>query len=601
MTEVNQPAPRVESDSLPVLSAQNLRVTLHREAQANLALRGIDLEIKRGEIVALVGESGSGKSTLGLAIQGLLPADSRPIVSGSIKVNDAEVIGASPQTLRRIRREQLGVVFQDPMTSLNPSMRIGRQLLENITDGASPEQWLARVGIPQPDSRVRAYPHQLSGGQRQRVMIAMAMAGHPALVIADEPTTALDVTVQAQILRLIRQLCREAETAFLFVTHDLAVAATIADRIVVLYAGLVAETGPIGQIISSPAHPYTAALLEARFGLHVDKNRQLPTLAGEPPSPQSRLTGCAFAPRCLIAVADCHDKPPPLAAVEHHSGAAACFRSPEVRADLWERIAQGWPGGDRPAQQPLLKMNGIYKSYRIRRRGLWGASQWVSAVKGVDLELYQGESVALVGESGSGKSTLLRIAAGLIQPERGEAWFDATERPQMVYQDAMASLTPWLSVEELVGERLRRQGLSQADRRQKVYEALELVGLSPQLAAVNPTQLSGGQAQRVAIARAVVIPPKLLLCDEPVSSLDVSLAAAILNLLGSLRRRLNMAMLFVTHDLAAARFIADRIMVMQAGAVVESGPADTIVHTPRQPYTRDLLASMPDNLVGELR
>jgi len=601
MTEINRIVSKLEPAPPAVLSVRDLRVTLHREAQANLALRGVDLEIKRSEIVALVGESGSGKSTLGLAVQGLLPTESRPVISGSIKVNDTEVTGASARTLRQLRREHLGVVFQDPMTSLNPSMRIGHQILENINDGTPPEQWLARVGIPHPQSRVRAYPHQLSGGQRQRVMIAMAMACHPSLVVADEPTTALDVTVQAQILRLIGQLCREAETAFLFITHDLAVAATIADRIVVLYAGQVVETGPIDQIISSPAHPYTAALLEARFGLQVDKQRELPTLAGEPPSPQSRLPGCAFAPRCLIAVENCRETTPPLATVGQHSGTAACLRSSDVRADLWERVSQDWSAVSQPASRPLLKLNGIDKSYRIRRRGLWGATQVVSAVNGVDLQLFQGEAVALVGESGSGKSTLLRIVAGLIQPERGKVWFDAAERPQMVYQDAMASLTPWLSVEELVGERLRSQGLSKAARRKQVFEALELVGLSPQLAAVTPTQLSGGQAQRVAIARAVVIPPKLLLCDEPVSSLDVSLAAAILNLLGSLRRRLNMAMLFVTHDLAAARFIADRIVVMQSGAVVETGPADSIVHSPRQPYTRELLASMPDNLIGEIR
>ena len=241
MTEVNRTTAKAEVNQPAVLLVHNLHVTLHREAQANMALRGVDLEIKRGEIVALVGESGSGKSTLGLAIQGLLPAESQPIVSGTIKVNGTEVVDASAQVIRQVRHKQLGAVFQDPMTSLNPSMRIGRQLQENITDDTPPEQWLKRVGIANPEHRVRAYPHQLSGGQRQRVMIAMAMASHPALVIADEPTTALDVTVQAQILRLIRQLCHEENTAFLFVTHDLAVAATIADKIVVLYAGLVVE------------------------------------------------------------------------------------------------------------------------------------------------------------------------------------------------------------------------------------------------------------------------------------------------------------------------------------------------------------------------
>lgn len=582
----------------PVLAMRDLHVTLHREHQTNLALRGVDLSIAKGEIVALVGESGSGKSTLGLAIQGLLPAESRPIVSGSVQVAGVEVVGATPRTLRILRREKLGAIFQDPMTSLNPSMRIGQQLRENISNGVRPEEWLERVGIPHPAARVRAYPHQLSGGQRQRVMIAMAMACHPALVMADEPTTALDVTVQAQILQLIRQLCREVETSFLFITHDLAVAATIAGRIVVLYAGQVVETGPIAEIMARPAHPYTAALLEARFGLRIDKERQLPTLEGEPPAIDGPIHGCAFAPRCLIAVEVCRQTQPALKPALQHQGEAACFRSEIVDAHLWERVARDWPAEGQAGSQPLLQMVDVSKTFIVHRRGWWGRREGVHAVRGVNLSIYEGEAVALVGESGSGKSTLMRMAAGLLQPDRGEIRFDSAERPQMVYQDAAASLTPWLSVQELVGERLRRRGLDRAAVRQKVLEALELVGLSARLAAATPGQLSGGQAQRVAIARAVVIPPKLLLCDEPVSALDVSLAAAILNLLISLRRRLNMTMIFVTHDLAAARFVADRIIVMQAGEIVETGPAETVVTSPQQAYTQELLNSMPDNLVG---
>lgn len=600
MTETAQPLPSEKdgSSTLATLTVRDLHVTLHREEQANLALRGLDLDIHQGEIVALVGESGSGKSTLGLAIQGLLPAESRPLVRGSIRLAGTEVVGAPAAVVRRLRREQLGAVFQDPMTSLNPTLRIGHQLRENITDSIPPEIWLERVGLDDPVNRLRAYPHQLSGGQRQRVMIAMAMACHPALVIADEPTTALDVTVQAQILRLIRRLCRQADTAFLFVTHDLAVAATIADRIVVLYAGQVAETGPIAPVIAHPAHPYTAALLEARFGLHVDKQHQLPTLAGEPPPPDRLPPGCPFAPRCLLAEEACRVAPPPLRPVGQHSGQAACLLADEVTADLWRRVASQWPGEIAPAGQPLLKLSGIEKRYRVRRRGLWGGHTVIQALREVDLEVFAGEAVALVGESGSGKSTLLRVAAGLIRPEAGQVTFDSPERPQMVYQDAAASLTPWLSVAELIGERLRPLGLSRVARRERVNEALELVGLSPQLAMATPGQLSGGQAQRVAIARAVVIPPRLLLCDEPVSALDVSLAAAILNLLGSLRRRLSMAMLFVTHDLAAARFVADRIVVMKAGKIVEVGPAEQIAHTPQAAYTQELLAAMPDNLLG---
>jgi peptide/nickel transport system ATP-binding protein len=579
---------------------RNLHVTLHRDGQPILALRGVDLEIAPGEIVALVGESGSGKSTLGLAIQGLLPAESQPLVTGSIQLNGVEVVGAAAEQLRHIRREHLGAIFQDPMTSLNPSMRIGRQLLENVRDHSSPSPWLERVGIDQPEQRARSYPHQLSGGQRQRVMIAMALAGYPGLIIADEPTTALDVTVQAQVLRLMAQLGREEQIAFLFVTHDLTVAATIADRIAVLYAGQVVEIGPIRQIMATPAHPYTTALLEARFGLHADKQHQLPTLSGEPPAPGHWPSGCAFAPRCLLAVAECRQMAPALAPVSQHQGAAACWRAAKVSPHLWIQLAQPWPDERRPSQQPLLKMTAVYKSFPIQRRSWWGQAERLQALRGVDLTLAQGESVALVGESGSGKSTLLRIAAGLIQPDRGEVWHASSERPQMVFQDAIASLTPWLRVEELVGERLRRQGLSQAERRQRIQQALDWVGLPAQVAQALPMELSGGQAQRVAIARAIVVPPKLLLCDEPVSAMDVSLAAAILNLLVSLQRQLKMAMLFVTHDLAAARFVADRVVVLKAGLLVEGGPADTIIHTPQHPYTQELLAAMPDHLVEGL-
>lgn len=589
-----------ESTAHPVLSICNLHVTLHRDGQPIPALRGVDLDIAPGEIVALVGESGSGKSTLGLAVQGLLPAESQPQITGSIRLNGVEMVGAPPQKLRQARREILGAIFQDPMTSLNPSMRVGQQVQESVSDDTPPVRWLERVGLPQPEQHVRNYPHQLSGGQRQRVMMALAMAGQPSLIIADEPTTALDVTVQAQVLRLMRQLCRESHTAFLFVTHDLAVAATLADRMAVLYAGQVVEIGPIAEIMGSPAHPYTAALLETRFTLHVDKNRQLPTLAGEPPTPGRWPSGCAFAPRCLLAIPECRQAAPPLVPVTQHQGAASCWRSAEVNADLWQRVAQPWPENQGQADQPVLKLTGIYKSFPSSRRSLWGGHIMLQAVCGVDLQVAAGEAVALVGESGSGKSTLLRITAGLIQPDRGEVWLASVERPQMVFQDAAASLTPWLRVEELVGERLRSQGLSGTERRRRVQETLALVGLPPQVAAAVPTELSGGQCQRVAIARAVVVPPKLLLCDEPVSAMDVSLAAAILNLLVSLQRRLKMAMLFVTHDLAAARFVADRVVVLKDGAVVETGPAETIIHTPQRAYTRDLLASMPDKLAGML-
>jgi peptide/nickel transport system ATP-binding protein len=589
-----------ESQRRTVLAVRDLHVTMYREEQPIHALRGIDLEIQSGEIVALVGESGSGKSTLGLAIQALLQAESDPMVSGSIRVSDVEVLGAPKKMIQKLRRKHLGAIFQDPMTSLNPSMRIGQQLAESISGDLQPEQWLARVGISNPEGRLRSYPHQLSGGQRQRVMIAIAMASNPDLVVADEPSTALDVTVQAQILRLIRRLCEEEGTAFLFVTHDLSVAAAIADRIVVLYAGQVAEVGPLAELMAAPAHPYTAALLEARFDLHAAKDRKLTTLAGFPPGPGDVPRGCSFEPRCIIAVEACRQDRPPLVPVDQHSGAAACLRTAETETDLWSRDGHPWPASSATQGTRLLEMSGIHKTYHVRRR-MFGRPEEVHAARGIDLTVSEGESVALVGESGSGKSTLLRIVAGLVKPDRGELRVSTTETPQMVFQDAAASLTPWLTVSELVGERLRGRNISRVERDRRMLEALELVGLSSQLASATATQLSIGQCQRAAIARAVVIPPELLLCDEPVSAMDVSLAAGILNLLGSLRRRLGMALLFVTHDLAAARFIADRIVVLKEGEAVEEGMADDIIHAPTHSYTQDLLASVPDSLAGELR
>ena len=573
----------------PALDVADLAVTLRRGSEVNRALKGISLQIGRGEIVALVGESGSGKSTLGLAAQGLLAAESRPVVEGSIKVDGRQVVGAPAATLRDIRRHRLGVIFQDPMTSLNPTMSISRQMQEAIDDNESAASWLDRVGIVNGKAKLRSYPHELSGGQRQRVMIAMAMCRRPALVIADEPTTALDVTVQQRILTLIRDLRDQTGTAFLFVTHDLSVAAAIADRICVLYAGRLAEVGAVAAVLEAPAHPYTAALLRARFTIDANKGHQLPTLpantaGGEP-------AGCLFAPRCLLATAECVAERPDLLPVRQHDGRAACVHSDQVRADLWESTAKAWPErnletGD---SQRVLAVVDVTKQYL--RRGRQAAP--AMALRGVSLEVAQGESVALVGESGSGKSTLLRIVAGLVTATSGSVTLADAERPQMIYQDASASLTPWLSIGEMVAERLRTTEPSAKARGKLVDIALTRVGLDPAVGRLRPHQLSGGQRQRVAVARAIVVPPKLLLCDEPVSAMDVSLAAAILNLLESLRRELGMAMLFVTHDLAAARFIADRIAVMRNGEIVDFAPSEKVVHDPGDEYTRELLASMP--------
>jgi peptide/nickel transport system ATP-binding protein len=575
-----------------ILAVEQLDVRFHGAGREAHALRGVDLHISRSEIVALVGESGSGKSTLGLAVQGLLPGDAEPQVSGSILLAGTEVVGAAPGVTRKLRREVVRSVFQDPMTSLNPTMRVGRQLAEASVDAKPPEEWLERVGIPGPHDRVRAFPHQLSGGQRQRVMIAMAMAARPALVVADEPTTALDVTVQAQILGLFAKLREEQGTAFLFITHDLAVAAAIADRIVVLYAGTAAETGPVRDVVARPAHPYTAALLESRFDLDVDKDHPLPALRSETDSAAPGHM-CSFAPRCVLAEERCREEVPKPAPVTQHDGLAACFRSDAVTPEMWFQAESDWPRKEtHPGRARVLEIGGVTKSFSRRRFGA-ATEERVLALRDVSLEVGDGESVAIVGESGSGKSTLLRIVAGLVQPDLGKVRLRDADRPQMVYQDAYASLTPWLTVGDLVGERLRGRGLSRSERHARLTEALRQVGLPAHLLAARPPHLSGGQRQRVAVARAIVVPPPLLLCDEPVSAIDVSLAAVLLNLLQSIRLRLGLAMLFVTHDLAAARFVADRIVVMREGQIVEVGPADEVIRAPASSYTRDLIAAIP--------
>jgi peptide/nickel transport system ATP-binding protein len=570
----------------PAVRVRDLHVTLHRDGVAGHVLRGVTLDVAPGEIVALVGESGSGKSTLDLAIQGLLASDADPIVTGSILVDGFEVVGASPKELRSLRRSKIGAVFQDPSASLDPTMRVGRQLRESIYDGTAPHTWLETVGLPDPAGSARSYPHQLSGGQRQRAMIAMAMADRPTVVLADEPTTALDVTVQAQILKLFGRLRSEFGTAILFVTHDLAVAASIADRVVVLYAGQIVETGPLDEVLDRPGHPYTVALLTARLELDAPKQQQLPVLAGEPPSPANVGAGCSFAPRCPLADARCLHEPLLL---PHAGTLVACHHVDRVGSDLWERRADDWPQQAERRDDRVLEARSVVVRFKGRRAN----DRKVLALDDVSLEVGDGEAVAVVGESGSGKSTLLRVAAGLIVPDAGTVRYRGEGRPQMVYQDAAASLTPWLTVGELVEERLRRTPVKRAERRQAVVDALGTVGLSPAIARSKPADLSGGQRQRVAIARAIVVPPGLLLCDEPTSSLDVSLAAAILNLLGVLRRRFDMATLFVTHDLAAARYVADRIVVLRQGVIVEEGPAERIITAPDHPYTRELLASMP--------
>ena len=575
----------------------NLAVTYPTRAGERYAVRGIELGVARGEILALVGESGSGKSSAALALLGLLgEGHSAARLDGEARVLGVDMLGEPSEERRELRRRRLGAIFQDPTTSLNPTMTVGHQLTEAAGGVERAVELLSAVGVPEAKPRLKSYPHELSGGQRQRVMIAMAIAGDPALVVADEPTTALDVTVQAQILQLIRKLRDDLGCAFLVVTHDLGVAAQIADRIAVCYAGRIVETGSAVDVLTRPTHPYTAALLRSRITLRSERLRALTTLPGEPPDLRAPPPGCPFAPRCEHRIDQCDAILPELQEVHDRPQLSACIRANELREVLAAPSSPTELVGVRPERldqdaHPALRVRDLHKEFKVRGQGRRAR---LKALRGIDLSVSPQECLALVGESGCGKSTLLRVVAGLTDADRGSVEVRGEERPQMVFQDAAASLTPWLRVGEQITERLQSAGTSRRESAARMREALERVGLAADVAEQRPDQLSGGQQQRVAIARAIVVPPPVLLCDEPTSSLDVSLAATVLNLIGTLRRDLGMAVVFVTHDLAAARFIADRIAVMYLGRIVEIGPAEKVAGDPAHPYTRALMAAVPD-------
>ncbi|PZE62858.1 peptide ABC transporter ATP-binding protein [Curtobacterium sp. MCPF17_001] len=601
---------------------RDLHVSLERDGARSEVLRGIDLDIAPGEIVGLVGESGSGKSMLAMSLLGLLPDNARPEVTGTVTVQGTDMVHGTDAERRAARRSSLGAVFQDPMTSLNPTMRIGRQITEAGPDRAGAVALLDSMGVPDPDLRFSVYPHELSGGLRQRVMAAIAMAGRPALIVADEPTTALDVTVQAQLLDLLQELRDDHGCSVLLITHDLGVASRIADRIAVMYAGRLAEVGPTAAVLSTPAHPYTAGLLRSRLSLALDREARLPALPADTLDAAERLVGCPYRARCPLAVAPCATEMPGLdASVPAAGHAAACWRDADtVRAtggrtatdptavtDAGDAGRASRPTADahtreaRPAQ-PDLPTTGAttpadavvvedlvctYTSGRGRR------ARTVEAVRGVSFRVPAGRSLAIVGESGSGKSTVLRAVAGLV-PARSGRITVAEGGAQMVFQDAGSSLTPWMTVGETLRERLvpARLGRTETDRR--VAEALDAIGLPTSVARLRPADLSGGQRQRVALARATIVRPAVLLCDEPTSALDASLAAVTLNTIRDMRRELAMTVLFVTHDLAVARLMGDHIAVVERGRVIETGPADAVIHDPQEQYTRTLVASVPE-------
>ena len=529
-----------------LLDVQDLRVDFETEGGPVHAVRGVSFELEPGEVLAIVGESGSGKSVTAQTILGLTRFANASI-SGSVRFRGRELVDAAERELRQVRGAEIAMIFQDPMTSLNPIYRVGRQLAEAIRahrpevgkDQAREQaiELLDSVGIPKPEQRVDSYPHEFSGGMRQRAMIAMALALAPDVLIADEPTTALDVTIQAQILELLRRLNRERNLATILITHDLGVVAEVADRVVVMHEGKIVERGGLDEIFYSPQDPYTRKLLDAVIRL---------------------------------------DQAPPLRAAR---------------------------------EEPLLEVTDLVKHFPLKRGLLIEREvDRVRAVDGVSFTVAKGETLGLVGESGSGKSTLSRTVLQLLEPTSGSVRFEGREiaglsrremRPlraemQMVFQDPYASLNPRKRIGQIVGEPLRLQGrASGGELRDQVQELLDRVGLSPAHYQRYPHEFSGGQRQRIGIARALALRPKLIVADEPVSALDVSIRAQILELLAGLQDDFGLTYVFVAHDIGVVRHVSDRIAVMHDGKIVEQGPADRVCERPADAYTQELLAAVP--------
>ncbi len=558
------------------LSIADLRVVLRRNGRDHLVLDDISFEVMPGEIIAAVGESGSGKTTLGAAIQGLLPASGQPDISGSIRVAGTQIVGARPRVLRAARHGLVRAIPQDPMGALNPTMTIRRQLRESAGgDDGFIRHWLGRAGLPDADAILDTFPYRLSGGQRQRILIAMALMAQPKLLIADESITALDFALQGQILELLRKIAREQQTAIVFITHNLTAAASLADRMLVLYRGRVLEIGGTRDVLAKPGHPYLAGLLATQFDFDTDRQRSLPTLPDERMRLADPENACGYASRCPAIRDACITSRPelmPLSAARH---SVACF-FPDLAQSSARQLCSTeiWPTAAVTEPAEALKLTNVSKSFTVTV-GPFGRRRARRVLESVNLRVGLGECVALLGESGAGKSTILRLAAGLLAPDSGEI-LRIEEAPQVIFQDAVSSLTPWLPIGEQIGDRLRPLGLDKAERLRKVSAALDLVGLDEELMSSLPASLSVGQCQRAVFARALVVPPKLLLCDEPISALDVSLAATTLNLIGEFRRRLGIAVLFVTHDLAAARIVADRIVVLDGGRIMREGDPDTV-------------------------
>ncbi len=584
------------------LEIENLRVAYKVRGRDREVLHGLSLRIERGESYGLVGESGCGKSTAALAAMRYLPANGR-IVQGSVRIDGRDLYGLSEAELRRLRAETVSMVYQDPGRALNPSLTVGRQLREVYEiggrDTAGARDLLKKVRISDPDRVLDRYPHQLSGGMQQRVCIAMALASDPALLILDEPTTGLDATIEAEVLDLIAQLRADFGASILFISHNLAVVAKMCDRVGILYGGVLAEEGAARALFDAPRHPYTAALLNCLPRAGVDKSQgRLPTIAGSLPAPGEIVSGCAYADRCPYGDARCRAEAPAL----------RDFEGRRTRCHYPERIeAAQTPGTDvarvsREVEPALLSLEEISMTYAT----VQGPAKILHELS---LELRPGETLGVVGESGSGKSTLARVILGLAPHDAGGRMrFAGGELPrdlkrraadqvraiQIVFQNPESALNRSHAIDRIIGRALTKlSGLKGAERARRVAALLESVRVASRFFHVFPRQLSGGLKQRVAIARAFAGEPRIVVCDEPTSALDVSVQAALLNLLADLQAEKSVAYVFISHDLGVVRFIADRIMVLYLGRVLEIGASADVFEGPHHPYTEALLSSAP--------
>ena len=601
---------------MTLLAVEGLRTLLDAPDGQVRAVDGVDFEIRRGECFALVGESGCGKSMTALSVMRLLPEAGR-IADGSARLDGQDLFALPEAAMRAVRGRRIAMIFQEPATSLNPVLTVERQITEVIERhaGVSGRQARARalelldaVGIPEGARRMQEYPFQLSGGLKQRVMIAAALAADPEILIADEPTTALDVTIQAQILELLRRLQSERGMAVLLITHDLGVVAHMAQRVAVMYAGEIVEVADKDAFFRAPQHPYSRKLFES-LPSPARRAGRLAVIRGQVPPLTREFRSCRFAERCDWAFARCTEEPPRLLLLAG-GHKVRCHLREQGPAGPLDRSESAPASAGATAHLPaLLEVEGLKVHFPIRRGLLKRTVGHVKAVDGISLSIRQGRTLALVGESGCGKTTAGKAILQLIAPSAGSVRFRDEEltalsryalRPlrramQIVFQDPYASLNPRMRVADILAEGMRslRVGADEAARTARIDRLLDQVGLPPQAKARYPHEFSGGQRQRIAIARALTVEPQLIVCDEPTSALDVSVQAQILNLLRSLQEQLGLAYLFITHNIGVVDFLAHEVAVMYFGRIVEHGAVDEVLRSPRHPYTKQLLAAVP--------